>query len=179
MRFVFILAALLAFIPAVFAEEAAPAVKEGTVKLNAKTMIFDRAKGDIHLEGDVVVTRVINNETLVINCAEMDAKMVQDKIENVFAKGNVKLTTQQYKADATTAQFDFEKGIIILIGDKAKPAVVTSQGMVSTGPKIIFYTETERVEMPEGGDTIIELKDDAVKSDKKDAPKEQKPVDQP
>jgi len=128
-----------------------------SLRLKAKSIIVDRLKGDIYLEGDVHVTRKTGDQVTVIECEKMTAKMKGGKMQSVLASGKVSLTTQDLTAAAARASFDFGKNIIILHGWKDKPATAKSPQALSTGPKIIYYVNEQRVEMPEGGTTEIEL----------------------
>lgn len=140
---------------------------KGTLKLKAKSILFNRSKGDLVLVGDVHVVRTVGEETLTVDCDKMTSKMKDGKMQSVLATGNVKLVTADVHASAVTADFDFEKNIIILRGAKGKPAKMTTLKdpvIVSTGPTIIFHVADQRVAMPDGGDTEIPLES---QSDKK------------
>ena len=128
------------------------------LRLKAKSIIYDRSSGDIMLDGDVLVTRTTEGEELTVNCQQMRARINEDKLDSVQATGDVTMHTAQYDAASARASFDFAQNIIVLYGDPAVPARVESKGIVSTGPKIIYHMDKERVELPDGGDTIIDLK---------------------
>ncbi len=130
-----------------------------SVRLKGKSIVFDREKGDILIEGDVQVIRSVEEGVMTVDCEKMTAKMKEGKLENVLAMGNVSLTTKDYTAKALKASFDFAANIIVLYGEKERPASVKSAGMVSTGPKIIYHMDTQRVELPDGGETVIDIKE--------------------
>jgi lipopolysaccharide export system protein LptA len=145
--------------PALSAEEAEPkpAQKVATLKLTAKSIVFDRAKGEVNLEGKVVVIRKTADQVLTVECTRMTAKMKEGKVQSVLAIGDVVLTTEEYTAWATQADFDFEKNIIILYGGEDAPAEIQASGMRSTGPEIIFHLDTQQVELPKGGETEVDM----------------------
>jgi lipopolysaccharide export system protein LptA len=132
--------------------------RDSTLKLKAKSIVFDRGKGDLRLEGEVVVTRRMGEQAMTVRCDRMTAKMVERKMERVEATGHVQLEMEKNTASAARAEFDFERNLVRLYGTKEKPATLTSPGVVSTGPEIILYLKDQRVEMPKGGDTILDLK---------------------
>ncbi len=144
-------------------EGKAPAKKgapQGTLKLRAKSILFNRSKGDLVLVGEVHVVRKVGDQTLIVDCDKMTSKMKDGKMQSVLATGNVKLLTADVRASAATADFDFKKNIITLRGAKGKPATMTTlKGpvIISTGPTIIFHVGDQRVAMPDGGDTEIPL----------------------
>ena len=130
---------------------AKPASKP-SLRLKANSIIFDRSKGDIYLEGKVHVTRTLGDQVTVIECEKMTAKMKDGKMESVLATGTVNLTTKELTAVAARASFDFTKNIIVLHG--------------WNGPKIIYHVDDQRVEMPEGGVTEVELEEPPEEKDK-------------
>lgn len=144
---------------------AKPASKP-SLRLKANSIIFDRSKGDIYLEGKVHVTRTLGDQVTVIECEKMTAKMKDGKMESVLATGTVNLTTKELTAVAARASFDFTKNIIVLHGWNDKPATAKSPRTVSTGPKIIYHVDDQRVEMPEGGVTEVELEEPPEEKDK-------------
>ncbi|MFH1730397.1 MAG: hypothetical protein ABIF82_01955 [Planctomycetota bacterium] len=134
------------------------------LKLRAKSIVFNRAKGDLRLEGEVHVTRTIGEQVLTVDCDEMTAKLQDGKMQSVLATGNVKLLTEDVEASGTSADFDFVKNIITLRGPKDKPASMRTLKppvIVSTGPTIIFNVADQGVVMPDGGDTSIPLEPSA------------------
>jgi len=158
--------------PALSAEAAAKpktaakpkAAAKPMLKLRAKSIRFNRAKGDLKLEGEVHVTRTVGEQVLTVDCDKMTAKMKDGKMQSVLATGNVKLLTQDVEASGASADFDFVKNIITLRGPKDKPArIKTLQApvIVSTGPTIIFNVADEGVVMPDGGETSIPLEPSA------------------
>jgi lipopolysaccharide export system protein LptA len=144
-------------------EKKAPAKKgasKGTLKLRAKSILFNRSKGDLVLVGDVHVVRKVGDQTLTVDCDKMTSKMKDGKMQSVLATGNVKLLTADVRASSATADFDFKKNIITLRGADGKPATMTTLKdpvIISTGPTIIFHVDDQRVAMPDGGDTEIPL----------------------
>jgi len=155
--------------PAPPAKDAAKA----TVKLKAKSIVFDHATGDVQLEGDVCVTRTTGDEVLTVFCDKMTAKMKDGKIENVQATGSVRLNTAQYSGTALRAAFDFGNNIVTLYGDDNTPATVTSEGMTSTGQTIKYHMTEQRVELGPG-DTGIDVK--KAPPDTTPKPKSDKPA---
>ncbi len=158
-----ILALSLCLSNALAAEEDAPAKKKpakAMLTLKAKSIMFDRRKGDLKLEKEVHVTRLIGDQVLELFCDKMTAKMKDGKMQIVHATGNVKLLTPEVRASAPRADLDFTKNVITLLGTKDKPATMTTltpPEITSTGPTIIFYADDERIEMPDGGDTTVPL----------------------
>ena len=157
-----------AALTALEAAETAPKkpVFKPTLTLKAESITFDRAKGDILLEGKVHVVRTTADQVLTVDCDKMTARMTKGRMTSVLATSNVKVSTKNLNATAFKADFDFEKNIIKLYGTKGKPASMTTPEMTSTGPTIILYVEDEKVKMPDGGTTIVHL-DPAKKSEKK------------
>lgn len=143
---------------------AEPAAKKPQPKtiliLKANSIIFNRATGDIKLAGSVHVIRTIGDERLTVDCDKMTATMKDDRLENVLAKGNVSLSMEDLDATASRASFDFTRNIIVLYGEKGKPANAKSARIESTGPKIIFHLNDQRVELPNGGVSKIILGSD-------------------
>jgi len=131
-----------------------------TLHFTAKSATFNRATGDILLEGDVVVTRTTGADVLTVKCNRMTGKMVEGKIEDIHAYGDVRIDTEAYNATASEATFEFAKNVVVLKGGDGKLASVHSAGMVSTGPTVIFDMESGSVNMPDGaeGSTVVEIK---------------------
>lgn len=150
-----------------YAAERAKAPPKPTVKLEAKLIVFSVADGDVKLEGDVHVTRSAEGQVLSVYCDNMTAKVKDGKMQSVLATGSVRVNTAEQNATAVRATFDFEKNIITLYGDKEELAAVTSESMTSTGPKIVFYLNEQRVELPEGGTTVINIDNPPESEDKK------------
>ena len=130
----------------------------GTLKLKANSIVFDRSKGTALLRGDVHVARTSGKETLTVDCDQLDAQMTDGRMTAVKARGNVRVEASRIKATAARADFDFDKNVITLYGTKDKPATATTAEMKSWGQKIIFYPDSERVDMPDGGETQFILK---------------------
>ena len=128
--------------------------------LKGKSIIFNRATGDIKLEGDVHVTRTVGDERLTVDCDKMTATMKDEKLENVLARGNVSLAMKDLDATASRASFDFTRNIIVLYGEEGRSANAKSARIESTGPKIIFHLDDQRVELPNGGVSKIILGSD-------------------
>ena len=148
--------------------EAAP---KPMLKLRAKSIRFNRAKGDLKLEGEVHVTRMIGEQVLRVDCDRMTAKLKDGKMQSVLATGNVKLFTQDVEASGTSADFDFVKNIITLRGPEDKPAsmkTLRAPVIVSTGPTIIFNVADQGVVMPDGGETSIPLEPSAESKKKEE-----------
>ena len=141
-------------------EAAKKGTPKGTLKLKAKSILFDRAKGNLELVGDVHVVRTVGDDTLTVDCDRMTSKMKDGRMQSVLATGNVRVVTVDVRASAATADFDFEKNVITLRGAKGKPARMTTLKapvIVSTGRTIIFHVADQRVVMPDGGDTEIPI----------------------
>lgn len=157
-------------LPALSAEAAKPkAAPKPILKLRAKSIVFNRAKGDLKLEGEVHVTRTVGEEVLTVDCDKMTAKMTDGKLQSVLATGNVTLLTQDVEASGASADFDFVKNIITLRGPKGKPArikTLKAPVIVSTGRTIIFHVDDQRVEIYDG-ETEIPLESSA-ESEKKE-----------
>jgi len=139
------------------AAEAEGAARKPRLRLKAKSIVFSRAMGDIELEGDVHVTRTTADGVLTVTCDRMTAKMKDGRMRDVLAVGLVTLVSDEYRAEAARATFDFEANVIRLYGEEGSPARVDSPGMWSTGPEIIFHLKDERVELPKGGETVVDL----------------------
>ena len=138
---------------------AKPGVKP-TVKLQAKSIIFNQKQGDILLEGDVHVTRTVSGGVMVIDCDKMTAKLTDGKLGDVLATGNVKLSTKDLKATASRADLAFAQSKITLYGAPGKPAVARLAGIVAQGPKIIFDTSTGDISL-EGSARVIRTTDES------------------
>jgi len=153
-KLIFMVLILLASNALSFAAEQPP----GKLQLRANVITYDRTSGDIMLDGDVVVTRTTEGEELTVRCQHMEARVVDEQLQTVLATGNVTMHTAEYDASSSRATFDFDQNIIVLYGDGAVPARVASRGIISTGPRIIYHMDRERVELPDGGDTMIDIR---------------------
>gem|GEM_PF-6147639 len=151
-----------------YAAERAKAPPKSTVTLEAKLIVFSVADGDVKLEGDVHVTRSVGGQVMSVYCDRMTAKVKGGKMQSVLATGAVRVNTAEQNATAVRAVFDFEKSIITLYGDEKGEAAVTAEGMTSTGPKIVFYMNEQRVELPDGGTTVINIEDSPESKDERD-----------
>jgi len=140
---------------------------ESSLKLKAKSIVFDRSKGDVRLEGEVHVERPTGDQVLAVDCQKMTARMVEGKIEAVQAEGDIRLSMGEFTAAATKADFDFAKNIVKLYGTPEKPATMRSPDMISTGPTIIFHLDGQRVNMPDGGVSEVPMKPPAGETKKK------------
>lgn len=142
-----------------FAADTPPKSAEAatTLRLRGKSIVLDRTKGEVQIDGDVHVVRTTGDQVLTVDCEKLTAVLKEQRLESALATGNVKLVTADYTAAAARADLGFEKGLIKLYGDEKKPASVTSGGMASTGPEIVFYVNEQRVELPKGGDTVVDL----------------------
>jgi lipopolysaccharide transport protein LptA len=142
------------------------------LKLNAKSIVFDREKGDINLDKDVVVTRTQGDEVLVVHCNKMRAKMKDGKIEEVTATGNVRIVSGETKAWAPRAEFDFKKNIIHLFADAKTLARMATDKVESTGKQIIYHGDTQKIQVIEG-ESKFKLEDsrDVKKDGAKKTPK--------
>jgi lipopolysaccharide export system protein LptA len=114
------------------------------------------ATSDLLLEGDVVVTRTLGEEVTTLTCEKGRAKMVGRKVVLAEASGSVRITQKEFTAEAQEASFDLKRNVVVAKGDAKHPAVIRGGGMVSTGPEIVFYVETQRVEFPKGGESRFE-----------------------
>jgi hypothetical protein len=114
------------------------------------------AVSDLLLEGEVKVTRTVGDDVMTLTCDEARAKMEGKKVVLAVATGNVRITQEEFTAEAVEASFDLKKNVVVAKGDAKHPAVIRGGGMVSTGPEIIFHVETQRVEFPKGGESRFE-----------------------
>lgn len=128
-----------------------------TLQLSAEYIDFDPQKGEISLNENVRVVRELGEETLTITCDELNGRLQDGELTDVEAIGNVKLDTGQLSATGTRAVFDFEKNIIRLYGTEDEWATASSEGVKSRGPEIVFNIETEKVTLPKGGVTDIDM----------------------
>jgi lipopolysaccharide export system protein LptA len=144
--------------PALAGEKPKPPARKTKLNLKAKSILFDRGGGDIELKGDVHVTRTEGDEVMTVDCQHMTAKMKDGKLQGVLnATGGVVIKTGENHATAIRATFDVDKGIIRLYGTKKKPATLVTKQSKSWAEEIILYTDTEKVEMPNGGETELIL----------------------
>ena len=111
----------------------------GNVKVVQADWVITSDKLRIYYEGDL-----LNSEE--------KSKSTEQSLKKIVATGNVKIRSEQYSADAETAEYDTTSMTIILSGEDSK--LFKGKNSI-TGSKIILYRKDGRVKVEGSKDKRI------------------------
>ena len=139
-----------------FAEEPPP--KKGThqtaeqIQIVADKLITNNTEKFAEFVGDVRASQgnlVITSERLRIYYRDdtdrnKDQTASQESIKRIVASGNVKISSEKYKAQTDQADYDLDTQVFVLIGENS---TVTSGKNILTGSKITLYRKNGQIEV--------------------------------
>ncbi len=143
-------------------------LKEGRTTVKALNFLYDNSKGIGTMKGPITLDRVAEGDSPALNAtSDTLEKNVDD--DKTFLEGNVKVTSEDRVSEATTLEYNEEKGIAILHGDAEKniPAKSTKGSDVLQGDVIIYYLDTNDVVVQGSlqGDIKMDLEDGGTSGD--------------
>jgi lipopolysaccharide export system protein LptA len=139
-----------------FAEESPP--KKGThqtaeqIQIVADKLTTNNTEKFAEFVGDVRASQgnlVITSERLRIYYRDdtdrnKDQTASQESIKRIVASGNVKISSEKYKAQTDQAEYDLDTQVFVLIGENS---TVTSGKNILTGSKITVYRKTGQIKV--------------------------------
>jgi lipopolysaccharide export system protein LptA len=123
------------------------------IQIIADQLISDNQEKFADFIGNVVATQadfVINSDKLRIYYrgellgSEKQSGSNDDMLKKIVATGNVRITSEQYNAEAEEVEYDTAAMTIILTGENSK--VISGKNSI-TGSKIIMYRKEGRVKV--------------------------------
>lgn len=146
-------------------------LKEGRTTVTGINFVYSNANGIGDMKGPITLDRVAEGDSPALN-ATSDTMQVNVDDDKTFLEGNVKVTSEDRVSEATSLEYNEERGIAILRGDPKKdlPAKSTKGSDVTQGDVIIYYLDTNDV-LVEGNvqaDIEVDLEDDETSSNETD-----------
>jgi hypothetical protein len=148
-------------------ETADVTLREGRTTVTGANFLYDNNTGIGNMKGPITLDRVGEGDSPALN-ATSDTMEVNVDDDKTLLEGNVRVTSEDRVSEATTLEYNEEKGIAILRGDREKgiKAKSTKGSDVLEGYEVIYYLDANDVVVLGGvqGDVEVDLEDDETPS---------------